>query len=129
MATPPTVAIPHLQEGQTIATWEPLFVAAVSAIDQSAAVRLLPVYVKRGRLQEKVTLGAVVKQTLAEAFIYLKERLDPVEDIFDAAAKFRRMAWSPGEPIQDFFTQYLEQAVKAGLSAKVAGATREIDPI
>ena len=55
---------------------------------------------------------------IVEAFTYLKERLDPDEDVFDAAAKFRRMAWSPGEPIQDFFTRYLEEAIKAGLSSK-----------
>ena len=72
------------------------------------------------KLEEKVVLVAVEKETLAEAFAYLKERLDPEEDIFEAAAKFRRMAWSPGEPILDFFTRYLEEAVKAGLSAKAA---------
>ena len=120
MATPLTIAIPPLQERQTIATWEPLFISAVSGIDQKAAVKLLPAYVNRDRLEEKVVLVAVEKETLAEAFAYLKERLDPEEDIFEAAAKFRRMAWSPGEPIQDFFTRYLEEAVKAGLSAKAA---------
>ena len=120
MATPLTIAIPPLQERQTIATWEPLFISAVSGIDQKASVKLLPAYVKRDRLEEKVVLVAVEKETLAEAFAYLKERLDPEEDIFEAAAKFRRMAWSPGEPIQDFFTRYLEEAVKAGLSAKAA---------
>ena len=70
------------------------------------------------RRESRVSGGG--KETLAEAFAYLKERLDPEEDIFEAAAKFRRMAWSPGEPIQDFFTRYLEEAVKAGLSAKAA---------
>ena len=109
MATPLTIAIPPLQERQTIAAWEPLFIAAVSAIDQKAAIKLLPAYVKRGRLEEKVVLGAMGKETLADAFTYLKERLDPEVDMFDAAANFRRMAWSPGEAIQDFFTRYLEE--------------------
>ena len=67
MATPLTIAIPPLQERQTIATWEPLFIAAVSAIDQKAAIKLLPAYVKRGRLEEKVVLGAMGKETLADA--------------------------------------------------------------
>ena len=47
MATPLTIAVPSLQEGQTIAAWEPLFIAAVSAVDQKAAVKFLSAYVKR----------------------------------------------------------------------------------
>ena len=118
MATPLTVAIPTLREGQTIAAWQPLFVAAVSSLDQKAAVKLLPAYVKRGRLEENVVLGAVAKDSLEEAFSYLKERLDPEEDEFEAAAKFRQMTWGPGEPVQDFFARYLEEGVRAGLTAR-----------
>ena len=118
MTTPITVAIPPLKENQTIAAWQPLFVAAVSAIDQKAVVKRLPAYVKRGRLEERVVLGAVEKETIEEAFDYLKERLDP--DIFEAAAEFRRMTWGPGELVQDFFTRYLEEAIKARLAAKSA---------
>ena len=54
--------------------------AAVASMDQKEAVKLLPA-VKRGRLEEKVVLGAVLKDTLEEAFAYLKERLDPEEDV------------------------------------------------
>ena len=61
MATPLTVAIPPLKDGQYIATWQPLFMAAVASMDQKAVVKLLPAYVKRGRLEEKVVLGAVLK--------------------------------------------------------------------
>ena len=120
MATPLTVAIPLLRDNQTIAAWQPLFVAAVATMEERAAVKLLPAYVKRGRLEEKVVLGAVSKDTLDEAFTYLKERLDPEEDVFDSAARFRSMAWVPGEPVQDFFVRYLEEAIKAGISAKSA---------
>ena len=120
MATPLTVAIPPLKDGQYIATWQPLFMAAVASMDQKEAVKLLPAYVKRGRLVEKVVLGAVLKDTLEEAFAYLKERLDPEEDIFDSAARFRTMTWVPGEPVQDFFVRYLEEAVKVGIKAKTA---------
>ena len=38
------------------------------------------------------------KDTLEDAFKCLKENLDPDEDEFEAAAKFRRMTWTPGEP-------------------------------
>ena len=120
MATPITIAIPTLKEHQRIAEWQPLFTAAVSAIEQKAAVKLLPAYVKRGRLEEKVVLGAVDKETIEEAFSYLKERLDPEPDEFEAAANFRRMTWSPGEAVQDFFTRYLEEAIRAGLTPKAA---------
>ena len=47
-------------------------------------------------------LGAVGKNTLEEAFTYLKERLDPEQDAFQTAAIFRYVAWSSVEPVQDF---------------------------
>ena len=122
MATPLTIAIPPLREGQTIAAWQPLFVAAVSSIEDKAAVKLLPAYVKRGRLEEKVGLRSTEKDTLEEAFAYLKERLDPEEDEFLAGANFRRMTWTPGEPVQDFFARYLEEATKAKLRPRAACA-------
>ena len=103
MATPLTIAIPPLREGQTIATWQPLFVAAVSALEDGAAIKILPAYLKRGRLEEKIVLSAIQKESLAEAFNYLKERLNPEEDEFLAAANFRGMTWIPGEAVQDFF--------------------------
>ena len=120
MATPLTIAIPPLLDGQTIATWQPLFVAAVSALEDGAAIKLLPAYLKRGRLEEKIVLSAIQKESLAEAFNYLKERLDPEEDEFLAAANFRRMTWIPGEAVQDFFARYLEEAVKAKLTPRAA---------
>ena len=67
-------------------------------MEGKAAVKLLPAYVKQGRLEEKVVLTAIGKDTLEDAFKYLKENLDPDEDEFEAAAKFRRMTWTPGEP-------------------------------
>ena len=92
----------------------------MSALDQKAAAKLLPAYVKRGRLEEKVVLGAIEKETFDEAFAYLKKRLDPEEDIFVEATNFCHMVWGPGEPIQDFFTRFLEEGIKVGLSAKAA---------
>ena len=120
MATPLTIAIPPLLDGQTIAAWQPLFVSAVSALEDRAAVKLLPAYLKRGRLEEKIVLSAIQKESLAEAFNYLKERLDPEEDEFVAASNFRKMIWTPGEAVQDFFARYLEEAVKAKLTPRAA---------
>ena len=122
MATPLTIAIPPLRDGQTITAWQPLFMAAVSALEDGAAIKLLPAYLKRGRLEEKIVLSAIQKGSLAEAFNYLKERLDPEEDEFLAAANFRRMTWSPGEAVQDFFATYLEEAVKAKITPRAACA-------
>ena len=65
-----------------------------------------------------MVLGAVGKETLDEAFSYLEERLDSEEDMFEAAVNFRQMTWNTGEPVQDFFTRYLEEGVKAGLTAR-----------
>ena len=122
MATPLTIAIPPLRDGQTITAWQPLFMAAVSALVDGAAIKLLPAYLKRGRLEEKIVLSAIQKGSLAEAFNYLKERLDPEEDEFLAAANFRRMTWTPGEAVQDFFATYLEEAVKEKITPRAACA-------
>ena len=134
MATPLTIAIPTLREGQTIAAWQPLFVAPVSSLEGRVAVKLLPAYVKRGRLEEKVALRVTEKETLEEAFTYLKERLDPEEDEFLAGANFCMMTWSPAEAAEDFFARYLEEAVKAKLHPKsvcvlfVSQAPMEVQP-
>ena len=82
MATPLTVSIPLLTEGQKIAEWEPKFRASVVSLDQKVAVRLLPAYVKRGRLEERVVLEAILKDTLDEA-----------PDQFEAANTFRQLLW------------------------------------
>ena len=120
MATLLTIAIPPLRDGQTIAAWQSLFTASDSALGDGAAIKLLPAYLKRGRLKEKIVLSAIQKESLAEEFNYLKERLDPEEDEFLAAANFRRMTWTPDEAVQDFFARYLEEAMKAKLTPRAA---------
>ena len=75
---------------------------------------------KARQIRGKEVLSAIQKESLAEAFNYLKERLDPEEDEFLAAANFRRMTWIPGEAVQDFFARYLEEAVKAKLTPRAA---------
>ena len=50
---------------------------------------------EEGEARRKVVLGVVEKETIEEAFSYLKERLDPELDVFEAATKFRQMTWSP----------------------------------
>ena len=121
MASP--IGIPPLQEGQTISTWRPLFEAAVSTLiqnegGQKAAIRLLPAYVNRGKMECKVVIGTLNLDTLDAAFTYLTERLDPEVDEFAATERFRLMTWSPGEQVTDFFTRYLEEAARAKLTPK-----------
>ena len=118
MATPLTVSIPLLTEGQKIAEWEPKFRASVVSLDQKAAVRLLPAYMKRGKLEERVVLEAILKDTLDEAFQTLKERLDPAPDQFDAANTFKQLLSPVGESVLDFAAKYLEEGLKAGLNAR-----------
>ena len=96
MATPLTFSIPMLKEDQTIESWQPFFIAAVSALlstegGEKAAIRLLPAYVKRGKLEEKVVLKVLELDTITAAFEYLKERLDPEKDIFVSAERFLEM--------------------------------------
>ena len=125
MATPLTVAIPPLLPDQRIEDWEPKFRASVSSLEDTAAIRLLPAYINRGKLEDRVVLTAIKKTTLDEAFQVLKESLDPSIDTFEAAKKFRCMTWSSGELVYDFFAKYLEVALKAKLSVKCRVFRRE----
>ena len=118
MATPLTVSIPPLLEGQLIADWEPKFRASVVSIEERAAIRLLPAYIKRGKLEERVVLTAIGEETLDGAFRLLKDRLDPKVDMFEAASAFRRLSWPVDEPVHDFLARYLEQGIKGGLNSK-----------
>ena len=70
MATTITVSIPPLLESQLIADWEPKFRASVVSIEERTAVRLLPAYVKKGKLEERVVLTAIGEETLDEPFVY-----------------------------------------------------------
>ena len=56
MATPISIGLPALREGQTIRSWQTLFEAAVSTLLQGeggyeAAIRLLPASVNRGKIE------------------------------------------------------------------------------
>ena len=102
-----------------------LFTAAVSTLigtdgGEKAAIGLLPAYVKRGKLEEKTVLRVLERDTIAAAFEYLKERLDPEKDTFAAAERFRTMTWPPGEMARDFFFRYLDEALQAELTPKQA---------
>ena len=118
MATPLTVSVPPLSANQKIADWEPKFRASVVSLQQGSAIRLLPAYVNRGKMEERVVLAAIQKETLDDAFKLLKERLDPPTDRFPATSKFRQMVWLVGELVYDFFSRYLEEGLRAGLSTK-----------
>ena len=102
MATPLTLSIPPLRVEQIITAWQPLFIAAASALEDRAAVKLLPAYVKRGRLEGKVVLRATEKETLAEAFTYLKERLDPEENEFAISVQLKYLQFSVKERCKFF---------------------------
>ena len=94
MATPLTVSIPPLRPGQKIAEWEPKFRASVVSLEEAAAKRLLPAYLCRGKLEERVVLEAIQKDTLEKL---LKDRLDPPADIFDAIGRFSLLVWPVGD--------------------------------
>ena len=59
------------------------------SLEEAAAKRLLPAYLWRGKLEERVVLEAIQKDTLENAFKLLKDRLDPPADIFEAIGRFR----------------------------------------
>ena len=45
-------------------------------IEERAVIRLLPAYIKRGKLEQLVVLTAIGEETLDGAFRLLKDRLD-----------------------------------------------------
>ena len=125
MATPISIGISPLREGQTITSWRPHFEAAVSTMIQGeggakAAIRLLPAYINRGKMECKVVIGALETESLQAAFEYLIERLDPKADEFAATERFRLMTWPPGETAMDFFARYLEEAKTTQITPKQA---------
>ena len=96
----PSACLP-LREGQIIASWQPFFTAAVSTLigtqeGEKAAIRLLPAYVKRGKLEEKTVLKVLELNTITAAFEFLRERLGPEKDVFAAAERFKNLTWPPG---------------------------------
>ena len=58
--------------------------------------------------------------TIAAAFEFLRERLDPEKDVFASAERFREMTWPPGELVMIFFVRYVEETIQAGLTPKQA---------
>ena len=120
MATPLMVTIPPLMEEQRISDWEPKFRDSLISLDEMVAIRLPPAYVRRDKLEERVVLNAIEKDTIAKAFTLLKEHLNPVIYIFLAANTFRQSIWPFGEPVHDLFASYLEQGIRVGLKSKCA---------
>ena len=123
MATPISIGVPALREGQTIRAWRPLFEAAVSTLVQGeggykAAIRLLPAYVNRGKMECTLVLRTLGMDSLEEAFTYLIEHLDPEVDEYAAAESFRFMTWPSGELVTDFLARYLEEGKAAQLQPK-----------
>ena len=110
MATLFTVSILPLKEGQKISEWEPKFRASV-----------VSAYVKLSRLEERVVLEAILKDTLDKPCQTLKEYLYPAIDQFDAANTFRQLLWPVSESVHEFAARYLEKdSRQARMQDKVA---------
>ena len=87
---------------------------------EKAAIRLLPAYVKKGKLEEKTVLKVLELNTITAAFEFLKERLDPEKDVFAAAERFKNLTWPPGELAMDFYVRFLDEALQAELTPRHA---------
>ena len=78
------LAIPPLQEGQSIGDWEPVFTASVTPLlirddGQKLAVCSLPAYVCRRTAEIELVCKAIKVDTLVDAFNLLKTLDDPVD--------------------------------------------------
>ena len=113
MATPLTIGIPPLIDGQKV-EWEPLFRAAVGSLVGSAnekvAVQLLAAYLSRREAERSLALEAIKRDTLDEAFKLLKDNLDPPDDVYEATQKYYAMEWSSGELVDDSWVRLVREA-------------------
>ena len=120
MAAPLNISIPPLKEDQRIEEWQPLFVAATSALvvtsTEKAAIQILPSFVCRNGYEQSTVLEAIKEETLEAAFALLRASLDLPIDQFEAMLSFRRMQWARGARIEVFFDQLRRQAKRAGQS-------------
>ncbi|KAI6650042.1 Transposon Ty3-G Gag-Pol polyprotein [Oopsacas minuta] len=118
MAAPMNISIPPLKPGERIEEWQPLFVAATSALaahaGDKAVIQILPSYVCRDEFEKDTTLLAIKEETIEAAFKVLSNALDAPIDEFDATSRFRSMVWARGTRIEVFFTRLWKEAKRAG---------------
>ena len=103
-----SISIPPLKLDERIEDWQPLFVAATSALaaqaGERAAVLILPSYVCRNEFERNTALLAIKEETVNAAFKVLCKAIDPPIDELEATAQFRSMVWARGIRIEVFFT-------------------------
>ena len=80
MAAPMNISIPPLRPGERIEEWQPLFVAATSALaahaGDKAVIQILPSYVCRDEFERDTTLLAIKEESIEAAFKVLSNALD-----------------------------------------------------
>ena len=118
MAAPMNISIPALKPEERIEDWQPLFVAATSALavqaGQQAVVQMLPSFVCRDEYEKDVTLLAIKEESIEAAFKVLQNALDSPIDEFEATARFRSMVWARWVRIVVYFTRLWKEAKRAG---------------
>ena len=108
------ITIPPLKANERIADWQPLFMAATSALaahaGQKAVVQILPSYGCRDEFERDTTLIAIEEETIEAAFKILCNTLDPPIDEFESTARVCSMVWGRGTRVEVFFTVERSQA-------------------
>lgn len=103
-AAPMNISIPPLKAHERIEDWQPLFVAATSALaahaGERAAILILPFYTCRNKYEREVALVAIREESLEAAFKVLSNTLDPPIDEFEATARFLIMTWGSGVRVE-----------------------------
>ena len=98
MATPLNISIQPLTEEQRIEDWQPLFIAATSAIVASStkriAIQMLSSFVCRNEYEQSTVLEAIKESTLKEAVELLSSSLDPPINEFEARGSNRSILQS-----------------------------------
>ena len=117
MAAPMNISIPSLKAHDRIEDWQPLFVAATSALaapaGERAAILILPSYICRDEYEREIALIAIKEELLEAAFKVLGNALDPPIDEFEATARFLKMTWASGVRVEVYATKLWKEARRA----------------
>ena len=118
MAGAINILIPPLKPHERIEDWQPLFVAATSALaahaGEKAAVLILPSYLCRDDYERDVALLSIKEETIEAAFKVACKALDPPIDEFEATARFLKLTWARGVRGEVYATNLWKEARRAG---------------
>ena len=118
-----SVEIPHLAQGQSIADYKRVFLAATATLEKDAQrIACLPLYVNRTAGEKQLAFAAATKDTLDEAFTFLEEFIDGPPCVFSESSRFFDLKPNDITSMDSIRSYYFELLEVSG-RAKIPGDT------